>query len=544
MKQHVETYIKKCFNCQKNKHVIHVKYDEIQYQKSSKSSWNEIAMNFIIKLLKSRNSATIIKYDSILMIMNKFIKYSHIISFKKKFTAKQLETIILNRFIKYHEISKNIINDKDKFFTFNYWKTLISLLNTRLQMSIVYHFQTNDQTKRTNQNLEQYLRYYINNVQNNWIFLLSMTQLIINFKQSKITKITFFFANFDKEFNLFELFKKNKSTQSIMKKYIHWRKYIKTSQRCNRFRLDIKTNKIKYFDSSMFVDNRIEWNSWKQNLLTKIWTCEYDFFFERHKINYARDKYKNIIYKIIKHKIVIDSDDSYRILSKFIVDLNNVFEKFDENSKTINEFYNKNFFMKVINKNKNEIFDEFLIRFSATIIDLRFDDEMKISHLRRTMTNKFNYDTKHLIQCKNYRFFCNEVREMSRLNKNMNDKKKMNSTRTTIISIVFKTIKLLQRTKSTSSNRFNELIERFSFHVQTKLQTKNKCFKCFKSSHRKNDVDASCKNDSKSTKKITEIEFVVIDIKWNDNDVADYETNLKKNAVSDYEIETIKHQKN
>ena len=38
MRQHVEIYIKKCLSCQKNKHNIHVKYDEIQYQKSSESS--------------------------------------------------------------------------------------------------------------------------------------------------------------------------------------------------------------------------------------------------------------------------------------------------------------------------------------------------------------------------------------------------------------------------------------------------------------------------------------------------------------------------
>ena len=37
MRQKVETYIKKCLNYQRNKHVIHVKYDEIQYMKSSKS---------------------------------------------------------------------------------------------------------------------------------------------------------------------------------------------------------------------------------------------------------------------------------------------------------------------------------------------------------------------------------------------------------------------------------------------------------------------------------------------------------------------------
>ena len=37
MKQHVETYIKKCLSCQKNKHATHAKYDEIQYQKPPKS---------------------------------------------------------------------------------------------------------------------------------------------------------------------------------------------------------------------------------------------------------------------------------------------------------------------------------------------------------------------------------------------------------------------------------------------------------------------------------------------------------------------------
>ena len=45
-----------------------------------------------------------------------------------------------------------------------------------------------------------------------------MTQLILNFKQSKTTKVTSFFANFDKNLNLFELFRENKSTQSIMKR--------------------------------------------------------------------------------------------------------------------------------------------------------------------------------------------------------------------------------------------------------------------------------------------------------------------------------------
>jgi len=53
-------------------------------------------MNFIIKLPKSTNLATKDKYNLILVMINKLIKYSHIIACKKKFIAKQLKYIVLN----------------------------------------------------------------------------------------------------------------------------------------------------------------------------------------------------------------------------------------------------------------------------------------------------------------------------------------------------------------------------------------------------------------------------------------------------------------
>jgi hypothetical protein len=77
-------------------------------------------MNFIIKLLKSTNSATRDKYNSILIMIDKLIKYSHIIACKEKFTAEQLEYIVLNRLIRYHDILKELISDRDKLFTSNY----------------------------------------------------------------------------------------------------------------------------------------------------------------------------------------------------------------------------------------------------------------------------------------------------------------------------------------------------------------------------------------------------------------------------------------
>lgn len=58
MRQKIETYIKKCLNCQKNKHSIHAKYEEIQYLTSSNESCNEVTMSFITKLSLSMNLTT------------------------------------------------------------------------------------------------------------------------------------------------------------------------------------------------------------------------------------------------------------------------------------------------------------------------------------------------------------------------------------------------------------------------------------------------------------------------------------------------------
>jgi hypothetical protein len=66
------------------------------------------------------NSTTNENYDSTLVMIDRLTKYSHIISFKETYSAEQLEYIVLDRLIRYHELSKEITNDRDKLFTFNY----------------------------------------------------------------------------------------------------------------------------------------------------------------------------------------------------------------------------------------------------------------------------------------------------------------------------------------------------------------------------------------------------------------------------------------
>ncbi len=53
-------------------------------------------------------------------MIDKLIKYSHIIVCKKKFIVEQLEYIVLNRLIRYYNIFKELTSNRDKLFTFNY----------------------------------------------------------------------------------------------------------------------------------------------------------------------------------------------------------------------------------------------------------------------------------------------------------------------------------------------------------------------------------------------------------------------------------------
>ena len=69
---------------------------------------------------KLTNFAIEDKYNLILIIVNKFIKYLYIIICKEKFNAKQLKYIILNCLIQYYNIFKTLISNKDKLFTSNY----------------------------------------------------------------------------------------------------------------------------------------------------------------------------------------------------------------------------------------------------------------------------------------------------------------------------------------------------------------------------------------------------------------------------------------
>jgi transposase InsO family protein len=203
MRRKVSEYVKRCDNCNKNKATRHAKYGNLEFREPPHKPWDEVTMDFIVKLPISTDPVTSHQYDSILVMVDRLTKYSHFIPCSETITAQQLGCLVLDRLVRYHGIPTVFITDRDKLFTSNYWKTLVAAMGIKHKLSTAFHPQTDGQTERNNQTLEAYLRHYVNYVQDNWVALLPMAQVAINNNASETTHVTPFYANFGKDPNLF-----------------------------------------------------------------------------------------------------------------------------------------------------------------------------------------------------------------------------------------------------------------------------------------------------------------------------------------------------
>ncbi len=199
MRKQIEDIIRKCNVCICMKHNQHKLYELLKSFSTSNHAWKSIALNFIIKLFKSKKRVTETTYDFILIITDRLTKYEYFLSYKKATFAKDLTYTFLRTIVANHELSDKIISNRNKLFTSKFWKFLMNQLEIHHKLSTAYHSQTDEQTKRMNQTLKQYLRCYINYRQNDWVQLLSVAQLTFNSTTTEVISMSLFFANYEFE---------------------------------------------------------------------------------------------------------------------------------------------------------------------------------------------------------------------------------------------------------------------------------------------------------------------------------------------------------
>jgi hypothetical protein len=97
-------------------------------------------------------------YDSIWVIVDRLTKVAHFIPIKTTYPGAKLAELYMSRIVCLHGVPKKIVSDKGSQFTSKFWEKLHESMYTKLNFSSAYHPQTDGQTERTNQILEDMLR--------------------------------------------------------------------------------------------------------------------------------------------------------------------------------------------------------------------------------------------------------------------------------------------------------------------------------------------------------------------------------------------------
>jgi len=95
-------------------------------------------------------------------------------------TASIAADSFINHIFSLHGFPDSIVSDRGMQFTSDFWNRLCELFNIKLSFSTSNHPQTDGQTERVNWILEQYLRCFINERQNNWVDLLPFAEFAYN----------------------------------------------------------------------------------------------------------------------------------------------------------------------------------------------------------------------------------------------------------------------------------------------------------------------------------------------------------------------------
>ncbi|SNX87466.1 related to Gag-pol polyprotein [Melanopsichium pennsylvanicum] len=184
----VADYVASCPVCARYKAPRHRPYGLLQPLSTPSRPWNSISMDFIEGLPKSEG------YDSIFVVVDRLTKYAILTPTYKTITSEQMAKMLKDQVMSRFGVPEHIVSDRGRQFVSAAWKEFTDKLVIHHSLSTAYHPQTDGQTERVNQVVEQYLRMYCNYEQDNWVTWLPMAEFVYNNTVHSSIGVSPFFA--------------------------------------------------------------------------------------------------------------------------------------------------------------------------------------------------------------------------------------------------------------------------------------------------------------------------------------------------------------
>jgi hypothetical protein len=189
LRSYVQGYINSCDTCKRCKVPRHKSYGFLLPLPLPDGLWRSISMDLIVKLPVSQN------FNSILVVVDRYSKMSHFIPCREECTAEDIANLFLSNIFRLHGLPDEIITDRGPQFIAKFWSQLFYRLKVNCNRSSSRHPQSDGQTERVNQCLEQYLRCHVDFLQDNWVDLLPLAEFAYNNSVHSAIKMSPFYAN-------------------------------------------------------------------------------------------------------------------------------------------------------------------------------------------------------------------------------------------------------------------------------------------------------------------------------------------------------------
>ncbi|GAU50497.1 hypothetical protein TSUD_242400 [Trifolium subterraneum] len=153
MKTEIAEFVSRCIVCQQVKIEHQKPAGPLQPLEIPEWKWEHITMDFLSGLPRNQKGE-----DSIWVIVDRLTKSTHFLVVKSTYKASRYAELFLEEIVKLHGVPLSIVSDRDPTFTSHFWRAFRKAMGTRLRMSTSNHPQTDGQSERTIQTLEDMLR--------------------------------------------------------------------------------------------------------------------------------------------------------------------------------------------------------------------------------------------------------------------------------------------------------------------------------------------------------------------------------------------------
>ncbi|GJY65072.1 putative reverse transcriptase domain-containing protein [Tanacetum coccineum] len=153
MKAIIAEYVGKCLTCSRVKAECQKPSSLLIQSEIPTWKWERITIDFVTKLPKTSSG-----HDTIWVIVDRLTKSAHFIPNKVTNSMETLTRLYIKEIVSRNGVPISIISDHDSHFTSRFWQSMQSALSTQLDMSMAYYPETDGQSERTIQTLEDMLR--------------------------------------------------------------------------------------------------------------------------------------------------------------------------------------------------------------------------------------------------------------------------------------------------------------------------------------------------------------------------------------------------